>query len=424
MWSAATHHSLSVRLALQVGVLTVGVTLIGRSLLITREHRRVLAEQREAHDELRRARATSARFFELSRDLLFTARDGYFVDVNPAWEQTLGWTREQLLSRPFVEFLHPDDRDRTAAHATSLTGREKADAFQNRCLSVNGDGRWVSWSSRRDDDGLIYARGADITERKQLEAERLAAATQLAAAHDQLEEKAAELHRSNAELEQFAYVASHDLAEPLRSISGFSQFLLADYSDRLDDEGREYLGFITDGAGRMRALIDGLLLYSRVGREKPALEQVAIDGLVDDVLQGLHAAIDESGAIVSRGALPTVRADQRELARVFQNLIANAVKFTRPGESPAIRLEAEPHETGWSFSVTDNGIGIEPEFAERVFGLFKRLHQREDYPGTGIGLTIAKRIVERHGGSIWVESAAGGGSIFTFTLSTPQEVAQ
>jgi PAS domain S-box-containing protein len=422
MWAAATGEPLHVRLVLQIGLLGLALALIFRSVLLTREQKRLLAAQRAAHEELRQARMTSQRFFGLSRDLLFSARDGWFLDVNPAWEQTLGWTREQLLSRPFVEFLHPDDRERTAAHAASLTGREAADSFHNRCLTTGGEARWLSWSSRLE-DGVIYARGADITDRRRVEEERQKDARRLAAAHAELGDKATELRRSNDELEQFAYAASHDLAEPLRSISGFSQFLLADYADALDEDGREYLGYITDGSQRMRSLIDGLLEYSRVGRERPVFEVVSVDDLLDDVLQALHAAVGDTGARTTRGPLPAVRGDRRELARVLQNLLSNAIKFTRAGESPAIHVDAQPHPDGWCFSVADEGIGVDPQFSERIFGMFRRLHQREEYPGTGIGLTISKRIVERHGGAIWMEERPGGGSIFKFTLRSPQEVA-
>jgi PAS domain S-box-containing protein len=400
MSSAIEHASLAVRLPLQIGVLVTGATLMVRGLLLTRAQRRTLASERAAHEELRQVRGTSAVFFEMSRDLLFTARDGYFLDVNPAWGEVLGWTREELLSRPFVEFLHPDDRDRTAAHAASLVGSEEADSFLNRVATRDGRYRWFSWASRVD-EGVIYGRGADVTERRELEDE---------------------LRRSNAELEQFAHAASHDLAEPLRSISGFSQFLETDYADRLDDDAREYLGYITSGTVRMRALIDGLLDYSRVGREKPAFASIDASLLLNDVTRALHAAIAESGASITHDPLPAVEADRGELARVLQNLVANAIKFTAPGQQPSVHVSASWLGEMWCLSVRDRGIGIDPQFSTRIFGMFKRLHQREEYPGTGVGLTIANRIVERHGGRLWVEPTPGGGSTFKFTLRSPMEV--
>jgi PAS domain S-box-containing protein len=401
MSSAVGQASLAVRLPLQVGVLLSGATLMIRGVLLAQMQRRSMASERAAHEELRRVRGASALFFEMSRDLLFTSRDGYFLDVNPAWREALGWTREELLSRPFVEFLHPDDRDRTAAHAASLTGHEEADSFHNRLAARNGRYRWFSWASRVD-DGVIYGRGADITERRELEEE---------------------LRRSNAELEQFAHAASHDLAEPLRSISGFSQFLEADYGDRLDDDAHEYLDYITSGTARMRALIDGLLEYSRVGREKQALASLDASLLLSDVTRALNAAIEESGASITHDPLPMVEADRSELARVLQNLVANAIKFTKPGTQPSIHVSAARLDDMWCLSVRDRGIGIDPRFSTRIFGMFKRLHQRDVYPGTGVGLTIAKRIVERHGGRLWVEPTPGGGSTFKFTLRSPMEVA-
>lgn len=401
MSSAVGHAPLAVRLPLQVGALLTGATLMLRGVLLTRMQRRTLASQRAAHEELRRVRGASALFFEMSRDLLFTSREGYFLDTNPAWGEALGWTRDELLSRPFVDFLHPDDRDRTAAHAASLTGHEESDSFHNRIATRDGRYRWFSWASRVD-EGVIYGRGADITERRELEEE---------------------LRRSNAELEQFAHAASHDLAEPLRSISGFSQFLEADYGDRLDGEAREYLDYITSGTARMRALIDGLLEYSRVGRETPALTSLDASVLLGDVTRALHAAIADSGASVTHDPLPVVEADRAELARVLQNLVANAIKFTPDGKRPSIHVSAARLGEMWCLSVRDRGIGIDPRFSTRIFGMFKRLHQREEYPGTGVGLAIAKRIVERHGGRLWVEPTMGGGSTFKFTLRSPLEVA-
>jgi signal transduction histidine kinase len=229
-----------------------------------------------------------------------------------------------------------------------------------------------------------------------------------------------ELERSNRELEQFAYVASHDLAEPLRSIRSFSQFLENEYSDRLDDNAREYLDHITGAAARMRSLIDALLEYSRVGRARPAFQPVATSEVVADVLAGLRATIEESDARVTCGTLPVVAADRSELTRVFQNLVANAIKFVADGP-PDIRIGATRERAHWRFSVVDNGIGVEPQYAERIFAMFKRLHSRDHYPGTGIGLTVARRIIERHGGRLWVEPATGGGSAFMFTVRTTAE---
>jgi PAS domain S-box-containing protein len=388
---------LAVRLPLQLGLLAIGATLLTRSALLERE--------------ARRARATSARFFELSRDLLCTATiDGRFVEVNPAWLETLGYRSEDLVGRRLLELVHPDDVDATIALMGKVQRKEvDTEHIHHRLIAKDGSERWISWSTRADfETGLVYARGADSTERR-------AAADSLARANEELE-------RSNKELEQFAYVASHDLAEPLRSISGFSQFLAAEYEDKLDDDGREYLEHIVAGTVRMRTLIDALLEYSRVGRNRPEKAAVPGDDILDDVLSSLDAAIRESGATVTREPLPVVLADRGELARVFQNLLSNALKFA--GEDPPrVHVAATPDGDRMLFSVTDNGIGVEPEFAERVFGMFKRLHNRDRYPGAGIGLTVSRRIVERHGGRMWVETAPTGGSCFKFTLKNPTEIA-
>jgi PAS domain S-box-containing protein len=359
--------------------------------------------------EARRARATSARFFQLSRDLMCTATvDGRFVEVNPAWFATLGYRGDEVIGRRLIDFVHPDDVEATLTVMGSVQRREvDAEAIRHRLRAKDGSYRWVTWSSFADfETGLVYARGTDFTERQE--------------AADKLARANADLARSNAELEQFAYVASHDLAEPLRSISGFSQFLAAEYDDRLDDDGREYLEHIVSGTVRMRALIDALLEYSRVGRNRPDLKPVRGDEVVGDVLAALDASIRDSGATVTRDPLPVVLADRGELARVFQNLLSNAVKFAGD-DAPRVHIAASTEGEHVRFSVTDNGIGVEPEYAERVFGMFKRLHGRDRYPGTGIGLTVSRRIVERHAGRIWVEPAPGGGSRFNFTLMNPME---
>ena len=227
----------------------------------------------------------------------------------------------------------------------------------------------------------------------------------------------AELLRSNRDLEQFAYIASHDLKEPLRMVSNYVQLIERRYSTRLDDEAREFIGYAVDGAQRMRSLIDGLLDYSRVGtRGRPPVPTDS-GAVLRDVGENLRLAIDESGAsIVRETALPQVLADGIQLAQVFQNLISNALKF-RGADAPLIRIGARREDGRWVFSVCDNGIGIGKQFADRIFVIFQRLHTREQYEGTGIGLAVCKKIVERHGGRIWMESKPGGGTTFFFTFA-------
>jgi light-regulated signal transduction histidine kinase (bacteriophytochrome) len=234
-----------------------------------------------------------------------------------------------------------------------------------------------------------------------------------------LAQRSQELARSNAELEQLAYVASHDLQEPLRMVASYMQLLEQQYTDRLDANAHEFIGFAVDGARRMQALIEDLLAYSRVGSSAKPLQPTDCAAVVQTVLRSLRMAIEESGAEIQCGTLPVVMGDAAQLTQLFQNLIANAIKF-RGNQSPQIQLHAEPEDAEgafWRFAVQDNGIGIAPEYFDRIFVMFQRLHSRSTYSGTGIGLAICKKIVERHGGRIWVESAFEKGSIFTFTLS-------
>ncbi|MBW8482026.1 sensor histidine kinase [Actinomadura parmotrematis] len=219
-----------------------------------------------------------------------------------------------------------------------------------------------------------------------------------------LDEQATELRRSNAELEQFAYVASHDLQEPLRKVASFCQMLDRRYADRLDDRGRQYIEFAVDGSKRMQSLISDLLGFSRVGRMSAMEDGVALDAVVDRAVDNLSALIEETGATVERAELPAVHGDRSQLGQLFQNLVGNAVKFRREGVAPHVRITAERKGDEWEFACADNGIGIEPRYADRIFLIFQRLHAREEYSGTGIGLALCKKIVEYHGGRIWLDS--------------------
>ena len=242
----------------------------------------------------------------------------------------------------------------------------------------------------------------------------------LEAAQLSLEKAVAELRRSNQELEQFAYVASHDLQEPLRKIASFCNLLETRYGEKLDERGGVYLHYIVDGATRMQALVNDLLLYSRVTTRGAEFAPAAMDDALQEALANLELAVAESGAQVTYDPLPRVVGDAAQLARVFQNLVGNAIKY-RGEAPPRIHVGAAEESGEWVFSVRDNGIGIAPEYAERIFVIFQRLHTREEYGGTGIGLAVCKKIVERHGGRIWVESTAGSGATFRFSLPhTPE----
>ena len=268
-------------------------------------------------------------------------------------------------------------------------------------------GSWISCTARplRDERGTILGAVMAIQD-----------VSQKRHAEQALRRQATELERSNAELQQFAYVASHDLQEPLRMVASYTQLLAKRYQGRLDSQADEFIGFAVDGATRMQRLISDLLLYSRVGTRGKEPRATCAEAALDLAVANLQAAIQESGATVCHVALPTVLADETQLAQLFQNLIANAIKF-RGASAPLVQIAAEHQPDGdWHFSVRDNGIGIEPQYFERIFGMFQRLHTTAAYPGSGIGLAICKRIVERLGGRMWLESVAGEGSTFHFTL--------
>jgi PAS domain S-box-containing protein len=241
-------------------------------------------------------------------------------------------------------------------------------------------------------------------------------ATERRAAQEALARQAEELARSNAELEQFAYVASHDLQEPLRMVASYTQLLARRYRGQLDDDAEEFIGFAVDGVTRMQALINDLLAYSRVGTRGGEFSQVPLEAVLQRVIASLGPSLEEAGATVTHDPLPTVRGDATQLSQLFQNLIQNGVKFCRKGVAPVLHVGVREEEAVWHLTVRDNGIGIPEEFQDRIFVIFQRLHSRAEYPGTGIGLSICKKIVERHGGRIWVESASGEGSTFHFTL--------
>ncbi len=257
-----------------------------------------------------------------------------------------------------------------------------------------------------DDDGNVsggMAKWRDITARKAAEREL--------AAH------ARDLERSNAELEQFAYVASHDLNEPLRMITGYLKLLERRYGDQLDADAHQFMEFAVDGAQRMRSLIEDLLTYSRVGSGDQPSALVDTQALVESTWKTVTAELEGAEATLIATGLPPIQGDPHQLGQLFQNLLANAVKFVRPGVPPVVEMRADPlPDGGWTFAVTDEGIGLENADTDRIFRVFQRLHTRDEYSGTGIGLAIARKVVEGHGGRIWAEPRPGGGARFVFDL--------
>jgi len=365
--------------------------------------------RRQAERALRDSEERFRQTFQLAASGICEVVDGRFVRVNRSLCEILGYTEDQLLGRTVKEVSHPQDRDVTDAERTRIHAGEVDSArFEKRYIRADGTVVWceIAIALVRAPDGKPQYEIAvfdDVTERKQAEAA-------LRTAHE-------ELKRSNAELEQFAYVASHDLQEPLRMVSSYTQLLMRRYGDRLDGDAMEFTAYIVDGATRMKQLIEDLLAYSRVGTRGKELRPVQARAALDRALVNLRASMESADAQVTHDALPEVSADDTQLTQLFQNLIGNAIKFRKKDEPIRVHVGVQDAGAEWLFSVSDNGIGIEPQYYERIFMVFQRLHTREEYAGTGIGLAICKKVVDRHRGRIWVESALGKGSTFHFTLS-------
>ena len=343
------------------------------------------------------------KFFEMSLDMLCIAdMGGYFRRLNATWQATLGFSSEELSAVPYVDFVHPDDRESTLAEAARLRVGMDTVSFENRYRCKDGSYKCLRWCAHADfETGLVYAIARDITERR--------------CAEDMLRETAEELTRSNDELSQFAYIASHDLQEPLRMVASFLQLLEKRYEAVLDPDGRKFIRFAVDGAKRMQSLIHDLLSLSRVQtRARPAASTDCAQ-IFRDVMDNLQIAVAEVDATITCDTLPVIVADRTQIAQLFQNLIDNALKF-RGAEPARIHVGAVRRKNEWEFSVSDNGIGIDPQFHGRIFGIFQRLHSSGEFSGTGIGLAVCKKIVERHAGRIWLASKAGKGTAFFFTI--------
>jgi signal transduction histidine kinase/HAMP domain-containing protein len=306
-----------------------------------------------------------------------------------------------MLLSPWPEEHERDKELIRKAMETHETGN-----FEQRFLRPDGStGHYYStFRGKYDEQGnltTIVGTAQDITERKQLESK--------------LESSIADLQRSNEELEQFAYVASHDLQEPLRMVASYTQLLAERYENQLDDKARKFIHYAVDGAVRMRLLINDLLVYSRVSTKGKPPELVDAHAVLGEAIKNLGMNIDETQAIITNDELPTVRADAFQMVQLLQNLISNSLKFRGEGR-PHIHISSRDEGTKWLFSIKDNGIGIDPQYADKIFVIFQRLHTRAEYPGSGIGLAICKKIVERHGGRIWFESELGNGTTFYFTI--------
>ena len=361
--------------------------------------------------ELERLRQSEARYRSLAEavpQLVWTcASDGQCDYMNARWFEYTGMPVGQLSSPVWPEVLHPDDRARAAAGWEKSLGDLSPFDAEYRIRSKDGAYRWFQTRGvpllNQDGQALYWAGvSTDIQDRK--------------VAEEALSRHAEALARSNSDLKQFAYVASHDLQEPLRTIVSYTQLLRKRYRNELGQEGEEFLEYAADGARRMQRLIKDLLAYSSATREREQTRKpVDCERALEIALRNLAAGIRESGASVTHDSLPTVHAHPTQVVRVFQNLIGNSIKYRRDGEPPRIHIAPQRDGWHWRFSVRDNGRGFEPDQSERIFGVFQRLQDRS-VPGTGIGLAICKRIVEAHGGRIWAESRSGEGATFFFTL--------
>jgi PAS domain S-box-containing protein len=361
---------------------------------------------RSAFERLRQSEESYRQLVEQSPDAMLVHRQGAIMFANNACAELFGAssTRE-LLGKQHLDFVHPDDREAVKQRIQKFSyDLESVRRNETRFLRLDGKETCAEVMARSviyQGEAAIQVMFRDVSERKRAE--------------EALAQHARELARSNAELEQFAYVASHDLQEPLRMVASYTQLLAKRYQDKLDADARDFIGYAVDGATRMQALISDLLNYSRIGTRGKDFRPSSSEAVLERVLAGLKLAIGESGATVSHDPLPTVLCDDVQLGQVFQNLLVNAIKFRRENR-PMIHLSAERHGNVWTFSVRDNGIGVAPEYAERIFMIFQRLHSKNEYPGTGIGLAVCKKIVERHGGRIWVQSQPGSGATFFFTV--------
>jgi PAS domain S-box-containing protein len=364
--------------------------------------------------ELAAARAELNGFFAMSLDMLCIAgSDGYFKRLNPAWSATLGWTDDELRDKPYLDFVHADDREATIRAASQLADGKTIVQFENRYACRDGSYRWLQWKAVPVRD-FVYAAARDISDQK-------ATDSRIRGLNDELEQRVSELNALTQELEAFSYSVSHDLRAPLRHVTGFAAILEKSAGPTLDEKGRGHLRIISDAATRMGRLIDDLLVFSRMGRQEMTRGRVDLAALVEEVRRDVTSHAAGRSIAWNIHPLPVVRGDAATLRLVLTNLLSNAVKYS--GTQPTAEIEVAgngtPAET--VVSVRDNGVGFDMQYAHKLFGVFQRLHSTDDFEGTGIGLANVRRIVHRHGGRVWAEGAVGRGATFFFSLPNTGE---
>jgi PAS domain S-box-containing protein len=379
---------------------------------------RDITERKLMEKALRQSEERFRNVLDNSLDMIYSLnlQTGKYEYVSPSSKKLLGYSPQEFLaldSAELISLVHPDDAEELQQNIVDLLthGENRTLSTEYRIKHKEFDYRWVS-----DNRSVVYDGGnmpvaivgslRDVTDHKQAE--------------QKLKQTMAKLARSNTELERFAYVASHDLQEPLRMVASYTQLLARRYKGKLDSDADEFIGYAVDGATRMQQLINALLDYSRVSTRGKSFEPTDCEDVFSNAVANLKAAIKETDAVVEHDPLPTVMADSSQMVQLFQNLIGNAIKF-HSEKKPEVHVGAERNGTECIFSVRDNGIGIDPQYFDRIFVIFQRLHGRGEYPGTGIGLAICKKIIERHKGRIWVESQPGKGATFYFTIPIRRE---
>jgi PAS domain S-box-containing protein len=349
-------------------------------------------------------------FFRLSIELLAIARyDGVFTQTNPTWQKTLGYNEQELHGHRLQEFIHPDDLAATNETVAKILDAESSLYFENRFRMRSGDYRWLGWTiAPFAAEGLLYIFARDITERRERE-------TEIQRLNADLEQRSLSLQMLNQELESFSYSLAHDLRTPLRSISAYSEMLAAGEAGELSPEVIGMVRTINRNSGRMTQLMDDFLAFFRVARKDVKQEEIAMTTVAREAISSI--TVDQKRAIDFRvGTLPSAKGDPAMVLQVFVNLISNAVKFTAKCERAEVEIGVMPARLPAVYYVKDNGVGFNMKYYSRLFGVFERLHRREEFDGTGIGLAIVQKIVQRHGGTVWAESAVDAGATFYFTL--------